>query len=24
VFDTSSVLCESWQWNNVRKTTYCC
>jgi len=23
VFDTSSVLCESWQWNKVRKTTYC-
>jgi len=24
VFDTPSVLCESWQWNKVRKTTYCC
>jgi len=24
VFDTSSVLCESWQWNKIRKTTHCC
>jgi len=23
MFNTSSVLCESWQWNKVRKTTYC-
>jgi len=24
VLNTSSVLCESWQWSNIRKTSYCC